>query len=78
MIQPSEVLKDFKKKKFRKELFLGFIGLIGLVLLWRGIWNLTDKYFLPNNFLISNIIGITIGLFLLLAFGVAIDLMLNK
>lgn len=37
----------------------------GIVFMWRGIWNLTDKYFLPNHFIISNITCIIIGFLLI-------------
>ena len=41
--------------------------LVGLavIIIWRGIWNLLDEYLLPDNFLLSNIVGIVIGLLIL-------------
>ncbi len=38
---------------------------IGIVLVWRGIWNLLDIYFLPNYPILSNLIGIFVGLLIL-------------
>ena len=38
---------------------------ISSVFIWRGIWNLLDKYFLPNNFIISNALSIIIPLIII-------------
>lgn len=37
------------------------IAATGVVLMWRGIWNLLDHYFLPHNFIQSNVLSIVIG-----------------
>lgn len=47
-------------------LLLVTIAFIGIVLSWRGMWNLIDTYFLPNNYLVSNLVSIFLGLLLLL------------
>ena len=38
---------------------------IGVVFVWRGLWNLMDMYLLPDDFLLSNIVWIGLGIFLL-------------
>ena len=38
---------------------------IAVVMVWRGLWNLLDMYFLPGNPILSNVIFIVIGVFLL-------------
>jgi hypothetical protein len=43
--------------------YLGFIIAFVLgVMIWRGVWNLLDKYFIPDNFLLSNLLCIIIPL----------------
>lgn len=37
---------------------------VGAVLIWRGVWNVLDQYFFVNNFLLSNILSILFGVFL--------------
>jgi hypothetical protein len=50
----------FKKKKENvfKEEFLYNLKLliiaISVVMIWRGTWNLLDRYFFPDDFLFSN------------------------
>jgi len=41
------------------------IVVIGVVMVWRGIWNLLDMYVVPNQPILSNLISIGVGLFLL-------------
>jgi hypothetical protein len=38
---------------------------IAIVLIWRGVWHLTDKYFFPNNFIINNLFTVLLGLWYL-------------
>ncbi len=38
---------------------------IGMVFIWRWIWNLIDSHFFVNDQILSNILSIGIGLFLL-------------
>ena len=41
------------------------IIVIGVVAVWRGVWDLLDAYFLPGNRLLSNILSIALGMILL-------------
>lgn len=60
------------KKKFPN--FNSLVVVIGVVLVWRGIWHIADMYLLPDNDLYSSIAGIIIGIMLLLVD----DLRLNE
>ena len=61
----------FKKEKLKlsfkptKTFFSMFMIGLAVILIWRGIWNLLDEYFLPDNFVASNVIGIIVGLLIL-------------
>lgn len=44
-----------------KLLILGF----AVIMFWRGLWNLVDKYFFPKHFLISQILCISIGIIMI-------------
>lgn len=62
--------KDIKKKsglslKPRRYLIRDLIIVIGIVLVWRGIWHIADRFLFPNYPLLSEILGLLIGLFLL-------------
>lgn len=38
---------------------------IGVVFVWRGVWNLVDAYFFPGDELLSNILSIVLGVFII-------------
>lgn len=50
-------MKIFKKKT--KKIILYDIKIFtlatGVIMIWRWIWNFLDHYFLPNDFILSNI-----------------------
>lgn len=60
--------KQLKKIKKAKRKFFKFlrpladikllIFAIAIIMIWRGVWNLTDEYFLPTHPLASNILSI--------------------
>ncbi len=54
-----------RKRKIWKDVKI-FTDLVGVILIWRGVWSLFDVYFFPENPILSNIVGIAIGLVLLL------------
>ena len=41
------------------------ITVIAIVMIWRGVWNLLDAYFLTENPFWSNVLSILIGLAIL-------------
>jgi len=54
-----------RKRKIWKDVKI-FSDLVAVILIWRGVWSLFDAYFFPENPILSNIIGVAIGLILLL------------
>ncbi len=72
------VFSFFKKKKesvFKEELFYNLKLMViatAVVMIWRWIWNLVDRYFLPEHFVMSNVL--TIVLWILLIFILEYDL----
>ncbi|MDD3793614.1 MAG: hypothetical protein PHI37_02290 [Candidatus Gracilibacteria bacterium] len=55
----------FKSKKNKKTLIYNirvFLLLLAVVVIWRGIWNIFDRYFFPDYFVLSNLLSIVIGL----------------
>jgi len=54
-----------RKRKIWKDIKV-LSDLVAVVLIWRGVWSLVDMYLLPDNPMISNIVGIMIGVVLLL------------
>lgn len=53
----KQVIKYIKNKKYTAVL----IEIIGVILIWRGIWGILDIYLFPNNPLISYLICIILG-----------------
>jgi len=41
------------------------LSAIAVIMVWRGIWNLLDKYLFENYWVASNIVSIIIGVALL-------------
>ncbi len=56
-------------KKRNKNLFLYNLKLvvlsIAIIMIWRWVWNFLDEYFLPNYFILSNILSIVVGIIIL-------------
>lgn len=48
-----------------KHFFTMILVVTCVVLIWRGIWNLLDLYFLKGHPILSNVIGILIGVIIL-------------
>lgn len=38
---------------------------VGVIFVWRGLWSLMDMYLLPGYPVLSNVVGIVIGLLIL-------------
>lgn len=58
----------FKSKKAKNTFFYNvrvFLLIIAVIMIWRGIWNFLDSYFLPDNYVLSNILTIVIGLIII-------------
>jgi len=57
-------------EKLLKGVNLGDVGIvliaaIAIIGVWRGVWNLMDKYLFPGNFLMSQIVSIAVGILIL-------------
>lgn len=53
-----------KLERKHKIVFYLIIG-TAIIMFWRGIWNLTDEYLVPESFLFSNILSIVGALLIL-------------
>lgn len=38
---------------------------VAVILVWRGVWNLVDIYFLPEYPILSNVLGILLGVLII-------------
>jgi hypothetical protein len=56
-------LIDRRKGKSNLNMFFTFVALI---MIWRGIWLLLDKYFIPDLYLLNAVIPIILGVVFLL------------
>lgn len=48
-----------------EDIIIIIIVSFAIVGFWRGTWQLLDKYFFPNNFLLSQLIPLILGLIIL-------------
>lgn len=62
----KKLYQTTKEMKKIKQNFKYLLVVIGIVMVWRGIWGLADLYLTPDNQVLSFIISIFIGLILLL------------
>jgi hypothetical protein len=58
----DNILRPSKKKKISVlPVVLGaFLGIV----FWRGAWNLLDRYFMPDNYLMSNLVCVFVPIIL--------------
>ncbi|MFH1376622.1 MAG: hypothetical protein ABIH25_03210 [Candidatus Woesearchaeota archaeon] len=57
------------KKNKSKTIFMAIIVGLGIVLFWRGVWQLLNVYLFPQNYELSNWISLIVGLIILIATG---------
>ena len=48
-----------------KTFFSMLVVAVAVIFIWRGVWNLLDEYLLPDNWVLSNVLSIVIGLLIL-------------
>ncbi|MDD2871436.1 MAG: hypothetical protein PHS49_05590 [Candidatus Gracilibacteria bacterium] len=61
-------LKKKKPNIFKEEFFYNFrilILVISVIMIWRGVWNLIDHYFFPDDFIFSNVATIVLGIIIM-------------
>jgi len=51
--------------KLRSDFFSMIFVVIGVVFVWRGLWNLMDLYIFPDRPVLSNALSILIGILIL-------------
>lgn len=59
------MLEAILKKTNLKDVGIILFASIAIVAFWRGAWNLLDLYLFPNNFLMSQIVSIILGVIIL-------------
>lgn len=55
-------MRFFKNLKQKYPSIYSITVFIGVLMAWRGIWGLLDRYFFPDNSMLSYVLGIIIGL----------------
>ena len=58
-----------KQRMSRRRVIKVLASFVALILLWRGIWGLLDGYLLPDNPMISYLICVLLGIFLVVVDG---------
>ena len=59
------IFSHFKKLKQIHQMFISLVIFVGIILVWRGVSNIMNQYWFPNNPAFSNISGIIVGLMIL-------------
>jgi len=55
------MLKKFRKYLSKKNFFSLLLEVVGVVLIWRGVWGILDIYLFPNCPIASYLSSILIG-----------------
>lgn len=71
----KKVRKNFKGLSLKLDalFFRNLTLILATILIWRGIWNFADHYFLPHNFIVSNLLTIVLGIVLLFIFDSEVE-----
>jgi intein/homing endonuclease len=66
-IKKEELLLFTNLKRLKKihQMFVSLVIFIGIILVWRGVYNIMNQYWFPDNPAFSNISGIIVGLMIL-------------
>ena len=60
------LLKRISDINYWKKVIYALIIGIAIVWFWRGVWQLTDIYLLPNNYKLSNWISLILAIVILI------------
>lgn len=60
------MLERILKKTSLIDVPIVIIGAVAIVGIWRGTWNLLDKFLLPENFVYSQVASIIFGVLILI------------
>ena len=61
------LFSHFKRLKQIHQMFISLIIFIGIILVWRGVYNIINQYWFPDYPVFSDISGIIVGLMILVA-----------
>ncbi len=61
-----------RKRLSRRPIFYAFLGSVGIILLWRGVWKIAD------NFDLSGLASVILGLLILLATGLFVSFFIGE
>lgn len=59
------MIKRLQKLSSKKQLYFAVIIALSVIAFWRGVWGLMDLYIFPQNYLLSLIIPMVLGLMIL-------------
>ncbi|MCK5321060.1 hypothetical protein KAJ38_00620 [Candidatus Pacearchaeota archaeon] len=60
------MLETILKKTNLRDVFIGITAAFAIICVWRGSWNLLDKFLLPRNFILSQLSSIVLGVSILI------------
>ncbi|MEA3248216.1 MAG: hypothetical protein U9Q73_00765 [Nanoarchaeota archaeon] len=60
------MLETILKKTNLGDVFIGVVAALAIICVWRGSWNLLDKFLLPENFILSQLSSIVFGILILI------------
>lgn len=61
----DSIYKNLKRFRLHHQILFTLIGIIGVILIWRGVWTLSDQ----NPFLQHPLVSIVLGLILVIMAG---------
>ena len=67
------MIKNIRKYLSTRKNLRMIIDLLGIIIVWRGIWGILDIFIFPENQLLSYLSSIILGFILLLIDGNGLD-----
>lgn len=67
------MIKRIRKYLSRRKNLRIIIDLLGIIIIWRGIWGIFDIFIFPGNPVLSYLFSIVLGFILLLIDGNGLD-----
>jgi len=58
-------MKKESEKENLKKIFYILLIAFAIISFWRGIWQLSDLYLFPNNYVLSNLASLFVGIIIL-------------
>ena len=69
------IFSQFKRLKQIHQMFFSLVVFVGIILVWRGVYNIMNQYWFPEYPAFSNVSGIIVGLIILAATHYAVSKM---